>query len=81
MRTEEARHIADQQARHGVAFHDCGEIFHADLLAPPGRNASPPNLAECHAPADSEFTHIVGTFRLVPAPVKSAALAAFRESQ
>jgi len=50
------------------------------MLAPPGRNASPPNLAECHAPADSEFTHIVGTFRLVSAPVKSVALAAFRRS-
>jgi hypothetical protein len=33
------------------------------------------------APADSEFTHIVGTFRLVPTPVKAAALTAFRESQ
>ena len=35
-------------------------------------------VAYLHALTESEFTHIRGTFPLVPAPVKAAALAAFR---
>jgi hypothetical protein len=41
-------------------------------------NAQVTHLYALTAP---EFTHLLSTFPLVPAPVKSAALAAFRESQ
>jgi hypothetical protein len=36
--------------------------------------------AHLYALTEPEFTHILSTFPLVPAPVKSAALAAFRRS-
>jgi hypothetical protein len=35
--------------------------------------------AHLSALTEPEFTHILSTFPLVPAPVKAAALAAFRE--